>query len=304
MPAPPTAACQPGSTVYWLPTWVRSQVSAGTQAVYCTNLHLSNPTPIEVIGYTSTQTQGGHHLILVLNVTDQPDGPPTPCTQGSALDPRTGSMVYASQIQQNSQMFPPHLGMTLPAHASVMLQTHYIDATPNDLTVSSTVNVVAGQPGSVDIPAAPLLFYDTGLQIPEGASSATGSCIVQTPDPIDVFMLAGHMHSHGTNFVLDFTDTDGGTEQVYQTNVWDSPPEKDFTPPNPGRSRLRLHLDLQLLQRRRRRHHRSRRDVRHRRHVLPGAFGLAGLHRRGDLGVHLQQRQRARRRLSPSPPLP
>ncbi len=220
----------PGSTAYSLNVGPLP-VSAGTQAVYCTNLHLSNPTPIEIIGYTSTQTQGGHHLILVQNVTDQPDGPPTPCSQGAARDPRTGSMVYASQVQQDSQMFPPHLGMTLPAHASMMLQTHYIAATPNALTVSSTVNVIAGPPGSVDIPAAPLLFYDTGLAIPEGASSATGSCIVQTPGPIDVFMLAGHMHSHGTKFVLDFTDVDGGTQQIYQTNVWDSPPEKDFTPP-------------------------------------------------------------------------
>src|SRR5579863_1066196 len=73
----------PGSVAYSLNVGPLP-VTAGTQAVYCTNLHLSNPTPIEVIGYTSTQTAGGHHLILVENVTDQADSAPTPCTQGSA----------------------------------------------------------------------------------------------------------------------------------------------------------------------------------------------------------------------------
>jgi hypothetical protein len=221
----------PGSTAYSLSVGPLP-VTAGTQAVYCTNLHLSNTAPIQVIGFTSTQTEGGHHLILVENVTDQPDSPPTPCSQGASLNPAVGSMVYASQVQHDSQIFPPHIGMTLPAHASLMLQTHYIDATPNNLTVSTTVNVIAGAPGSVDIPGAPLLFYDTGLEIPEGTSTSTASCIIQTPDPIDIFMLAGHMHSHGTNFTLDFTNVeDGGTAQIYQTSVWDSPPEQDFSPP-------------------------------------------------------------------------
>src|SRR5579863_982411 len=35
-------------------------VQAGTQIVYCTYMHLGNPAPIEVIGFTSTQSLGGH----------------------------------------------------------------------------------------------------------------------------------------------------------------------------------------------------------------------------------------------------
>ncbi|MHB8420219.1 MAG: hypothetical protein ACYDCL_19265 [Myxococcales bacterium] len=227
---PPDAGWDAGLTGYTVQVGPLP-VSAGTQAVYCTYLHLGNDQPIDVVGYTSNQTQGGHHLILVINDTDRTDAAPTPCSQGEALDPRKGSMVYASQIAQDSQSFPAGVGMHLPAHASLMLQTHYIDATPDDLQVSSRVTVLAGPPGSVRIPAAPLLFYDSGLAIPEGTSSATGSCILQTQDAIKVFMLAGHMHSHGINFVLDFTDLDGGTEQLYQTSVWDSPPEEDLDPP-------------------------------------------------------------------------
>ena len=206
-------------------------VTAGTQIVYCTNLHLTNDAPIQVIGFGSTQTQGGHHLILVWNNHDVPDSPPVECGQGEAINPRTGSMLYVSQISPDSQLFPSNVGMTLPPHASVMLQVHYIDATPNDLMVSSAVNLYVGAPGSVTIPAAPLIFYDQTLKVPPGASSSTSSCIIQSDGPLDMFMLAGHMHSHGTNFTLDFTDLDGGTQQIYQTNSWDSPIEKDFSPP-------------------------------------------------------------------------
>ncbi len=209
--AGPDGGLPPGSTTYTLNVGPLP-VSAGSQAVYCTNLHLGNDQPIDVIGFRSMQTTGGHHLILVENASDQPDGVPTPCSQSASIDPHKGSMIYGSQVAEDSQTFPTGVGMKLPAHASLMLQTHYIDATAADLQVSSSVTVIAGPPGSVNIPAAPLLFYDTGLSIPQGVSTSTASCFVQTPAPINVFMLNGHMHSHGTNFVLDFTDVDGGTQ--------------------------------------------------------------------------------------------
>ncbi len=206
-------------------------VQAGMQAVYCTNVHLGNPEPIDVVGFTSTQTLGGHHLILLSYKTDQPDSPPTPCDQSTAVDPRNGSMIYISQIQQDSQSFPAGVGMTLPANASLMLQVHYIDATVQDLQVSTTVNVIAAAAGSTTQTAAPLLFYDANISVPPGQSTATASCTMQNDHALFFFMLAGHMHSHGTNFVLDYTNSQGQTTQIYQTSQWDSPQEKDFDPP-------------------------------------------------------------------------
>ena len=208
-------------------------VHAGTQAVYCTEVHLGNAEPIQVIGFQSQQAKGGHHIILVENDKDVPDGPPVQCGQSEAINPKNGSMIYISQIEQDSQLFPPGVGMTLPAHASLMLQLHYIDATPADLTLSSTVDVLAGPPGSITKVAAPMLFYDSGLQVTPGDSSAHAGCVPlsQQDEPVDVFMLAGHMHSHGIDFKLDFTDVDGGSSQIYETQQWDSPPEKYFAPP-------------------------------------------------------------------------
>jgi hypothetical protein len=226
----PDSGIPPGTTTYNIHVGPLP-VSAGTQAVYCTYLHLGNTQPIEVIGYTSTQTIGGHHLILVLNKTDMPDAPPTACNQSTSVDPRTGSMIYISQVDQDSQLFPPQVGVTLPANASLMLQVHYIDATANDLTVSTSVNVLAGAPGSVTIPGAPLLYYAANFSVPPGNSSTFASCVNQNTEPLNFFMLAGHMHSHGTNFTLDFSEPDGGTTEVYQTAQWDSPKEKQFDPP-------------------------------------------------------------------------
>ena len=250
----------PGSTPYTLSVGMQSDgglgcvngvcplsVDAGTQIVYCTYLHLGNPAPIEVIGFTSTQSLGGHHVILVANNSDQPDagpprvyGQPYVCGQGESVNPLAGSMVYITQIQHDSQIYPPNVGMQLPANASMMMQTHFIDATPQDLAVGSSVTVWAGAPGSVSIPGAPLLYYNNSLVVPQGSSSATASCAFEpgpsgphgeSGDNIKMFMLAGHMHSHGTDFTLDFTDLDGGSYQIYQTSIWDSPTEKFFAPP-------------------------------------------------------------------------
>jgi hypothetical protein len=206
-------------------------VEAGTQAVYCTNVHLGNTDPVDVVGYTSTQTVGGHHLILLARDTDTPDSPPAPCDQSTAVDPRSGSMVYISQIEQDSQIFPPHVGMHLPANASLMLQVHYIDATSNDLEVSTTVNILAAAVGYVTTLAAPLLFYNATLAVPPGQSSSYATCPMSNQLPLYFFMLAGHMHSHGTNFTLIFALANQAPQQIYQTSQWDSPREEDFNPP-------------------------------------------------------------------------
>src|SRR5450432_2881165 len=42
-------------------------VPAGKQKVYCTNLHLTNTEAIDVIGFQSQQSDGGHHLLLFAN---------------------------------------------------------------------------------------------------------------------------------------------------------------------------------------------------------------------------------------------
>ncbi|HUB09628.1 MAG TPA: hypothetical protein VMB50_21665 [Myxococcales bacterium] len=223
------AGLPPGTTEYSVSV-NGLPVQAGTQVVYCTYVHLGNPQPINVIGFTSTQALGGHHVIVVANKTDQPDKAPWICDQGEAINPQNGSMIYVSQIDNDSQLFPPGVGMNLPANASLMVQIHYIDATPNDLTINSTINVLAGGPNSVTIQAAPLLFYDESLTVPQGTSSSTSQCIMPQGPEMNFFMMAGHMHSHGTDFTLQFQDLDGGTFPLYQTSYWDSPPEKWFAP--------------------------------------------------------------------------
>ncbi|MHB1843788.1 MAG: hypothetical protein ACYCWW_03005 [Deltaproteobacteria bacterium] len=229
----------PGTTTYSLNVGPLP-VQAGTQIVYCTNLHLHNPQPIDVIGFSSTQTTGGHHLILVENNKDVPDSQaPWVCGQGEAINPKNGSMLYISQIEHDQQIFPTGVGIHLPANASVMLQVHYIDATPADLTVSSTVNVLAGAPGSVTIPAAPALLYDDGLVVPPGLSQSFASIPNVTGQTLNFFMLAGHMHWHGTDFKLWYQD--GGTTSetlggdngplLYENQNTDSPTEDFLTPP-------------------------------------------------------------------------
>ena len=206
-------------------------VSAGSQAVYCTNIHLGNATAIDVIGYNSTQTQGGHHLILLANKTDQADSPPVACNQSAAVDPKNGSMIYISQLAQDSQRFPDQVGMSLPVNASLMVQVHYLDATNMDLQVSTTIEVLSAAKGSVSIPAAPLLYYAAQFTVPPGTSTVTAACAMQNPQPYSYFMLAGHMHSHGTDLRVDFTPAGGASSRIYETASWDSPQEKQFVPP-------------------------------------------------------------------------
>jgi hypothetical protein len=217
----------PQGTVSMPLTLAPLPVPAGKQKVYCTNLHLTNAQAIQVIGFESHQTQGGHHLLLFANKTDLPDSAPVECNQN--LDPIKWTLLYASQVPKDTQVFPPQTGITIAAHQSVMLQTHYINVTPNDLSVTSEVDLEIGPTGSVTIPLAPLLFYNLGLQVPVGLSTATSTCPM--PSDMNVVMVAGHMHRHGTDFTLDLSSGSGTPQRLYETLNWDSPEEKLFPTP-------------------------------------------------------------------------
>jgi hypothetical protein len=190
-------------------------------------MHLTNTQPIEVIGFESQQTEGGHHLLLFANKTDLADSAPVECTQN--LDPIKWSLLYASQIPTDTQVFPNQTGITIAPHQSVMLQTHYINATQSDLSVTSEVDLEIGAAGSVTTPLAPLLFYNADLQVPVGLSTAAATCTM--PQDLKVIMLAGHMHRQGTDFKLALATGGGSPQQVYETTTWDSPQEKLFATP-------------------------------------------------------------------------
>jgi hypothetical protein len=190
-------------------------------------MHLTNDQPIDVIGFESQQTEGGHHLLLFANKTDMPDSAPVECKQ--TLDPRVWSLLYASQIPKDTQIFPNQTGITIAPHQSVMLQTHYINATTSDLSVTSEVDLEIGPAGSVTTPLAPLLFYNLGLQVPVGISTAAATCTMT--EDLNVIMVAGHMHKDGTDFKLDLASGGGQPQQIYETLTWDSPQEKLFSTP-------------------------------------------------------------------------
>jgi hypothetical protein len=223
------AGAPPGTTIYTINVGPLP-VSKGSQAVYCTNIHLGNPTAIDVIGFNSVQTLGGHHVILMVNKTDQPDSAPTTCGQSTAVDPKNGSMIYISQVAQDAQRYPPQVGMSLQANASLMVQVHYLDATNMDLQVSTTIQVLAAATGTVSIPAAPLLYYAAQFSVPPGQSTVTTSCTMTNAQPYQFFMLAGHMHSHGTDLQINYTPVGGSSSKIYETATWDSPQEENFSP--------------------------------------------------------------------------
>ena len=219
-------------------------VPAQSQIVYCANVTLPNEATLPITSFTSTQSKGGHHVIVFANKVDTAESPAVVCSQ--TIDPRTKTYIYISQKEQDQQGFPPGVGLLVTGRTSVMLQVHYINTSSAPIQVSTVVNMNIGAPGQVTIPAAPLLFYRGEFSVPPGASHVEASCNVG--QGFDVAMFAGHMHSHGTNFFLHMTQGlpdggappfDAGNEQdLYDTTSWDSPPEQNypngFTVPDGG----------------------------------------------------------------------
>ena len=83
---------------------------------------------------------GGHHLI-VYTVDHAVDLPPSPCNQGGQPG---WSQILVTQLEHDQQAFPAGVGFHVAAHQQYVMETHYINTSPETLTVTSGFGVTYG----------------------------------------------------------------------------------------------------------------------------------------------------------------
>ncbi len=194
-------------------------VAAGGEIVICTFVQAQNDQDVDISSFVSHQSPGGHHLIVY--TVDHPiDLSPTPCPQGGQPG---WDYIYGTQDENDSWQLPPGVGFHLKAHQQLALETHFIDATPEPLEVSSAFGVNYAPAGSVTQRASVFYFGTENLDLPPGAPSRA-EAFCSPPDPIVIHAIVGHEHRYGTGVTVGFVPDGGGEQTIYQTRQWDSPP--------------------------------------------------------------------------------
>ncbi len=194
-------------------------VDAGSEIVMCTFVQGTNTTDTDVSGFITRQSAGGHHMI-VYTLNHPVTLPPVVCPQGGQPG---WDYIFGTQDLEDEWQLPAGVGFHIQANQQFAIETHYINATPNTLTVQGAFGLFYAPVGTVTERASVFYFGTENLNMPaQSPWQAQATC--SPPDPIEIHAIVGHEHRMGTGVVVGYIPDGGAEQQIYATQQWDSPP--------------------------------------------------------------------------------
>jgi hypothetical protein len=195
----------------------------------------------EDVGITSLETfqnDFGHHNQLMITTASErefPDGTMFDCTGQAAL-----SMVEAQPLVMSRPIEQGHTKVDLPEGMAVklasgtrlMVQSHYVNASADDIRVEDAMNLALVPAADVALWGAAFVHVGTDFALPpHEETSLTVDCTWDADESI--LFLLGHMHEQGVRYAIDWTSA-AGTERIYEVAQWspvyrNEPPQNDYT---------------------------------------------------------------------------
>jgi hypothetical protein len=189
-------------------------------------------------------TTGSHHILLFKTPYTSI---PTKDIHGNEVDtsgiidaPRGGtadweidSIIAGAQSADSPSIvdgLPKGVAVKLDPGTVLLLNTHYLNATPKQVSCEARVNLWTVPKEEVTQEAGVFLFYDPIIRVPSMASSyAEMSCPAFSD--ITVLNVQTHMHARGLGGEIQILPAGGGTpNKIYTSDTWEQVPVKLFQP--------------------------------------------------------------------------
>lgn len=196
-------------------------VEPGSQGLTCQTFANPFGRDVEVGAWSAAIARGGHHVLL-FQVEDGEPGPAGECGANAGVDP----ILFQSQHAGTEELaYPEGVAVFLAADAKLMMQTHYLNAGAEPVTVDNSVELTAAAPGTVEAHVGSLLLQTFDIHVPPHDTATTSqSCTVG--GDVALVWLTSHTHSHGVEFEAAIDDT-----RVYDSKTPGDPVVTLFEPP-------------------------------------------------------------------------
>jgi len=190
------------------------------------------------IDYQATyQSENGHHVVLMKTLADEDDFPDDSAFDCSDRDtlPMTEMepIIFGRGIDDgdgsSSIVLEDGMAVEFEQDTRVVVQSHYINPTPDDILVRDAIILGLIPTEEVEIWAAPFAHTAIDFQVPAGKEASVSFDCTWGIDATVLFV-GGHMHEWGKSFSLDWT-TQGTTERIYEIAQWE-PEYRDRPPVN------------------------------------------------------------------------
>jgi hypothetical protein len=235
---PATVDGNPGGQVFDL-AWGPVVAQPYQEDTRCVTLDLGNDIPVEIHTIHNTLGPASHHMIVYKLAMGTVNTTPTPCTPFvDTLDPSMGAPLMISQKADDLLTYPDGVAITLQPHQLIRLELHFINSTPNPVTVTAQSELSAMADADFQNEANLLFIGNPDIRLASSPDTQTlGPTWFQVPaslDGVNVFAITGHEHKLGTGVQVDVaaSSTDTGTS-VYAPVpfTWSEPATTYHDPP-------------------------------------------------------------------------
>jgi hypothetical protein len=230
-PSDPLAPPAPGQGLQY---GMVSTIDAGQEIERC-KLFVAPPEGLNINRESVRYTAGSHHVLLYLTSymsfpdTDKHGNPIMPeqvvdCPDGAPADFQITSVVAGAQSANAPDIvdLPSDTALKVPGGAVLVMNTHYLNATPNAETTDARINIYTIPTDQVKKEAGIIFFYDPIIRVPPLATAqARMACPVQRE--YTVYNLQTHMHKRGIGGLANLTDGAGNViRSLYQSDSWEN----------------------------------------------------------------------------------
>ena len=197
----------------------------GQDTEYCTWTGLVFDHEVDIRAIQGYQTIGGHHVALYSTDKMQPPGTTRKCTDDDMATFRFSAASGAEGMGGKSEA-PGDLVFQIPAGSQIVLNHHYINATPQPIDAQSGLNIWVADPGQQYEPSGSIALVDTAMKLPVGPSTLDIDCTA--PNDFKIWYAIPHMHEYGTRITMTHTSGDT-TDTLFDVQQWT--PAFTFHPP-------------------------------------------------------------------------
>lgn len=193
---------------------LRVTLAPGEENTTCTAVTVAAGEGLRVARFEHAYSEGSHHLLVLRGARpeDVDTSAPFECETLQARE-----VLYAAQVPDGELALPEDVAITVSPGDTLVLQTHYLNATSATLDAEARVNLWSEPEASVE--AGTLFLYDWSIYLPPNAETSVAmSCAV----PEEITLLAGmsHMHRRGVGYEAVLKGS-GDDRTLFQTTSWE-----------------------------------------------------------------------------------
>jgi len=213
---------------------IQKGIKAGSDNELCTWTDVTVDKTIFIKAIQGFQSETGHHIVVYKTKTYEPAGTTRPCSDDDMASFRYVGAAGGEGITIKN-IAPGNLAFVVEKGYQIVVNEHFLNASPTDHDGQSAVNLEYVDPGMTPVPSGAFSVLDTKLKVPTGPSIV--DIEAELTRDFKVWQAIPHMHRWGTHIKIEHTPRGGTATSLFDIK-WDDkytfePPELRAEPDKP-----------------------------------------------------------------------